>query len=235
MSIFRKQTVECPACHTPLQFDLVHSVSADRRPDLRTEIMRGEFQRKTCPACCAGFRLDPAFIYSDIGRGQWVAAQPVTAIDEWVEREAQSRELFDSGYGASAPAAVREQGARLTRRLVFGWSALREKLIAAEGAIDDTVLELLKMAMLRNLKSTPFSPDTTLRLLDFQPKRLLMGWVRNPDDAIGDLRWVDRELYDDIVADLAKGEASVWSGVHAEFKDALFVDLDRLMVHAEPA
>jgi len=42
--------------------------------------------------------------------------------------------------------------------------------------------------MLRNLKSTPFSPDTTLRLMDFQPKRLLMGWVRNPDDAIGDLR-----------------------------------------------
>jgi hypothetical protein len=235
MSIFQSLTVSCPNCKKALSFDTVHSVSADRRPDLRTEIMRGEFQRKTCPACGAGFRLDPAFIYSDIGRGQWVAAQPVTAIDDWVEREAETRALFDSGYGPSAPAAVREQGSKLTRRLVFGWSALREKLIAAEGGIADTVLELLKMAMLRNLKSTPFSPDTTLRLLDFQPKRLLMGWVRNPDDAIGDLRWVDRELYDDIVADLAKGDAGLWSGVHAEFKDALFVDVDRLMVHADPA
>jgi hypothetical protein len=231
MSIFNPVMLACPQCKTPVEFQAVHSVNADRRPDLRTAILRGEFQRKTCPACGAGFRLDPSFIYVNLARNQWVAAQPVTAVDEWDEREVQTRALFAASYGVDAPPVARSLGAKLVPRLVFGWSALREKLIAAEAGLDDVSLELLKMGVMRNAEGTTFSPDTTLRLMDFEPKRLLMGWVRNPDDAVGDLRWVARELYDDIVADADKGDEALWSDVRAEFDGALFVDVDRLMVH----
>ena len=33
MSVFRTETVNCPSCATPVDFELVLSVNADRRPD----------------------------------------------------------------------------------------------------------------------------------------------------------------------------------------------------------
>lgn len=234
MSIFNAVTLACPNCKTPVAFDSVHSVNADRRPDLRRDILRGQFQRKECPSCGAGFRLDAAFVYVDIGRDQWVAAQPVSAMDDWAQRELQARALFDSSYGSGAPPAVRSLGRALRPRLVFGWSALREKLIAAEAVLDDVSLELLKMGMLRNLPAAPFAADASLRLMDFEARRLLFGWVRNPDDAVAELRWVDRELYEDIVADAGRGEDAQWADVRAQFTDALFVDLDRLLIQPQP-
>lgn len=234
MSIFATVSLPCPRCQTPVHFHSVHSVNADRRPDLREAILKGEFQRETCPACGAGFRLDAAFVYTDLGRGQWIAAQPVTGLDDWTERERQARALFDSSYGPGAPPLVQEIGRRLTPRIVFGWSALREKLIAAAAGLDDHVLELLKTAVMRNLPSAPFSAATSPRLMDFEPGggRLLVGWVRNADDAVGDLHWVARELYDEIAADADQGDDAVWADLRAQFDGALFVDVDRLLVHA---
>ena len=230
MSLLTPIDLACPRCASPTPFESVQSVNADRRPDMRHAILRGEFQRKTCAACGESFRLDAGFVYVDLGRRQWIAAQPVTGVDTWDQREAGVRSLFESAYGGQAPAAARRLGAGLSPRLVFGWSALREKLIAAEASIDDTVLELLKMAMLRNLDSTPFSADSTLRLIGFDETSLVTAWVRNPDDALAEARTVPRDLYEDIVADLARGDASAWRPVHAEFEHKLFVDCDRMLV-----
>ena len=87
MSLFRPIALACPRCHAEATFDAVGSVNADRRPDLRQAILTGQFQRKECPACGAGFRLDPAFVYNDQRRGQWIAAHGVSALGEWAERE----------------------------------------------------------------------------------------------------------------------------------------------------
>jgi len=230
MSIFQATRLDCPQCGTAVDFRAVHSVNVDRRPDLRTAILRGEFQRETCPSCGTGFRLDAAFLYLDLGRRQWVAAQPVPGLAEWPERETRARALFDDTYGEHASAIAREISQGVQPRLVFGWSALREKLIAAEAGLDDHALELLKLAMMRNLPSSPFARGTTLRLMDSVAERLLMGWVRNADDAVADLRWVPRELYDDIVADAGLGDKSLWGELRAQFAGALFVDVDRLLV-----
>ena len=59
MSVFHTQTVHCPACATPVEFKLVFSVNADRRPDLRDAIVAGTFQRQPCPSCGTEFRVDP--------------------------------------------------------------------------------------------------------------------------------------------------------------------------------
>ena len=77
MSIFRTYELNCPACNTPVRFDLVMSVSADRRPDLREAILDGSFQRKVCPACATAFRPEPEFTYIDFARGQYIFVYPV--------------------------------------------------------------------------------------------------------------------------------------------------------------
>jgi hypothetical protein len=113
MSIFREETIACPACGTEVEFDLVQSVSADRRPDLRDAILDGSFQRKACPSCGKGFRVEPEFVYMDFGRSQYIGAWPTTRRHEWQACAAQTRATFDDAMGKNAPASARKLGDKL--------------------------------------------------------------------------------------------------------------------------
>jgi hypothetical protein len=230
MSIFQKLNVPCPNCATPIAFDAVHSVNADRRPDLRQAILSGQFQRKECPACGTGFRLDPVFVFNDQRRGQWIASNGVAALADWAEHERAARELFETSYGASAPAVVQAMGRSLKPRLVFGWSALREKIVSAEAGLDDIALELTKLVVLRSAQGAPFEAAVSVRLMSAQPQRLLFGWVRNDDDAVGDLRWIGREAYDEVLAEAQRGAEGDWAEALETFEGACFIDVDRLLV-----
>src|SRR5437016_4449111 len=86
-------------CREPL---VVHSVNGDRRPDLRLAILERNFQRSTCEACGASFRLDPDFILLDAARGRWIAARPAAALHAWQAREVEVRGLFDRAWGEGA-------------------------------------------------------------------------------------------------------------------------------------
>lgn len=47
---------------------------------------------------------------------------------------------------------------------MFGWAALREKLICQDLGVDDTTLEFLKMAIMRDVERPPVADETELRL-----------------------------------------------------------------------
>ncbi len=226
MSIFRPISLACPQCGDEATFDLVGSVNADRRPDLRDAILNGEFQRKDCMRCGAQFRLDTDFSYLDIGRKQWIVAAPVIGLNDWKLRESVARELFARAYGERAPAAARSVGKGLVPRITFGWPALREKLRCSTYRLDDTVLEACKATVMRSLKSLPFGPDADLRLVDVSATRLIFAWVRPADSGIGEMIGVPRTLYEQIAAD-ADG---AWAAWHEDYVGALFVDLNRELV-----
>src|SRR5664279_3669620 len=145
MSLFKTIEIKCPACGVTTPFEAVHSVNADRRPDLRKEILANEFQRVQCGACDAPFRLDPSFNYIDLKRGQWIAALPVVELENWKQREDAARQTFALAWGEEA----REIGAGLRPRLTFGWPALREKILAREHGLDDVALEACKATAMR--------------------------------------------------------------------------------------
>jgi CpXC protein len=225
-SRFRPVTLACPRCQAEATLDRVDAVSADHRPDLREAILAGEFQRKDCLRCGAPYRLDTDFTYLDAARGQWIVAAPVAALAEWRLRERVAREQFARAYGAAAPAVARKAGAKLAPRIVFGWPALREKLRAVAHQLDDVVLEACKAALLRQLGTLPFGPDTDLRLVDVSAKRLVLAWVRPADSGIGEMVGVPRSLYDEIAAD----SAGAWAAWREDYAGALFVDLNRELV-----
>ena len=231
MSLFKTTQVACPSCGASLSFQTVHSVNADRRPDLRRAILDGTFQRMDCPSCAARFRLDPDFNLLDVGRGQWIVAAPVEGLLEWQAREAAARALFVRAYGADAPEPAQALGARLRTRITFGWPALREKLLAAEHGLDDVALECCKAAVMRGVKGLPVSPEADLRLADVDGDKLVMAWLRSFDGAEGDAVLVPRSLHDAVVAD-ADG---AWAGLRREFDGALFVDLNRKLVRQAQA
>lgn len=228
MSLFKTTTIACPACGKTIDFEAVYSVNADRRPDLRLAILAGEFQRMTCPACKARFRLDPDFNYLDVGRRQWIVAAPVAAVAEWPTRETTARELFARAYGADAPEIARDIGSALQPRLTFGWPALREKILAAMHGIDDIALEACKAVVMRSSASVPLAADTDLRLADVADGKLTMAWLRSYDGREGSAFAVPRSELDAIAADAS----GAWAAFRRGFEGALFVDLNRTLLPA---
>jgi hypothetical protein len=226
MSIFSSVSLLCPACNTAVDFEGVHSLNADSRPDLRVDILEERFQRQECLNCGVAFRLDPDFNLLDTGRGDWIAAKPVAALQSWQAVEAQAQDLFKRTYGEEAPDMAREVGRELRPRLTFGWPALRERLLARDQGLDDVTLELCKAYMMRSIDS-PISAESELRLLKFQGDDLVFGWLLAVDGSLDSTMTVARALYDQIAAD----EEGAW----AELREALsggcyFVDINRLLM-----
>ena len=125
-------------------FELVASVSADRRPDLRDAILDGSFQREACPSCGSTFRVDPEFTYLDIARGQYIAVWPVAKRDQCHACVERSQASFDNAFGKGATRAAAQIGKKVDPRVVFGWPALLEKLLAQQAGIDDRTLEIAR-------------------------------------------------------------------------------------------
>jgi hypothetical protein len=226
MSLFFPTTLACPKCGEPVQFQASASVNADRRPDLRDEILNETFQRGTCGKCSAVFRLDPQMNYLDVGRGQWLAAFPVARFDEWATKEAETRAAFAKAYGDQSSPAAQEIGDELKPRLVFGWAAVREKLVAAEQQLDDVELELLKISLLRGMDNPPLAPGTELRLIavDLAENELVLAsFETRSGELIEELR-VPRDLYDEIA-----GDQQGWQPLRDDLLAGLFVDYRRLL------
>jgi hydrogenase maturation factor len=224
MSIFLEATATCGTCGNQAQVDLAASVNAARRPDLRTAILDGSFQAEVCAQCGGQMRLPAHLTYLDVKRGQWILVQTAEALENWQEEETEARKIFEQNFGAAAPKPSREIGADLVPRLVFGWPALREKLICSDLAVDDTTLELLKMSVMRNVAGAPIADQTELRLVGGEGDTLNFAWITTASEAPLFGLAVPREVYDDIAS-----EPEVWAALRADFAGRMFVDLKRLV------
>ena len=226
MSILRATDLNCPSCETSVTFDLVHSVNADRRPDLRDAILDRSFQMQPCPACGHTFRVEPEFSYMDMRRGQFLAVWPSDGVDRLADYEARSRVAYELGYGAKAPPEARAIGDLLTPRLVFGWIALNEKLIASEAGVDDVLLELAKLAVIRTSDTVPLGTHHELRLLGVDGTDLVMGWFRVGSEDLDEVVSVSKDLVTEIETDAEK-----WSAMREELSQGFFVDYRRFFVN----
>jgi hypothetical protein len=227
MSIFNTTELACPNCATRVSFDLVHSVNVDRRPDLRQAILDRSFQREACPACGHTFRVEPEFTYLNLQRGQYIAVWPIGRLGEWKALEARSQAAFDKSFGAGAPPQVRALGKKLAPRVVFGWAALNEKLIAADAGIDDRSLELGKAGALGNLDIVPVGAEQELRLVAVQDDELKLGWITTGGDELVDVIGLPRSAIAEIEAD-----PEPWQELRAELSGSMFVDLQRCLLPA---
>ncbi len=225
MSLFSNATAPCPACGTVRKFALVASVNADRRPDLRAVVLDGSFQREKCAQCDNEFKPPPLMTYLDFARRNWILVQPFENQENWERFGEMAASSFALAYGTKAPVAAQVIGRDLRSRVVFGWSALREKLRCDDLKLDDVCLEMLKLSILRDVPDSPLSDDTELRLLGVRGPELFFAWVRGADErALSTLR-VPREDYDALVA--ARED---WQPLHDELSSHPFVDINRMLL-----
>jgi hypothetical protein len=226
MSLFKSLSLRCPSCGAEQAFDAVHSVNADRRPDLRVAILNDEFQRVACANCAAPLRLDPDFTLLDQARGLWISAAPLAELGQWPALEARARDTFEETYGAGAPAGAQEIGRALKPRVTFGWAGLREKLLVAEQGLDDVAVELCKMAVMRSGAPVQLERDTELRLVAVEGDELVFAWLRSTDELPDESISVGRALYDDIAEDTA-GD---WAKLRDSISAGPFVDINRMLI-----
>lgn len=225
MSVFQPLERDCPACGSPVRLAFCDSVNGARRPDLRQEILEDRFQRCRCSACGTEFRLQPAFTYLDVERGQWMLVRPAADLADWQGFEDQARTIHAEAFGAGADPAARIIGERLSVRVAFGWPAAREKLLCAAHGVDDVVLELLKLALLRQLGDVPLSDAVELRLQGADSQRLRLAWLQAADGAPLEQLEVPRALHAALAGDL-----DGWQAPHAELTAANYVDMNRFLV-----
>jgi ribosomal protein S27AE len=225
MSIFHKAQATCPKCGTKSAVELVASVNADRRPDLRAAILDGTFQAQTCPKCGAAMRLLPYLTFMNLKRGQWILVQPPAALEQWQAEEQEAQALYDESFGAAAPKIAQELAEGLQPRVVFGWPALREKLICSDLSVDDTTLELLKIAIVRDVAQPPLADQTELRLVGGDDDVLHFSWIETATEGgIADLD-VPRAAYTGVA-----GDTAAWVALRGNFEGKMFVDMQRLLV-----
>ena len=227
MSIFQTLDVPCPTCAAAVSFDLVHSVNADRRADLRQAILDRSFQRETCPSCGMTFRVEPEFTYINLKRGQYVAVWPISKRAQFKALEARSRAAFDKAFGSGAPPEAQALGKKVAMRMVFGWPALNEKLIAAENGIDDRSLELAKVGIVRNLDEVPVGDEMELRLVAVMDGELKLGWIRARSDELTDVIGVPRAVIAEVEAD-----PEAWAALREDVVGGAYVDYARGLIAA---
>ncbi len=226
MSIMNDVTVTCPSCEEQITVTLAESVNADRRPDLRDQIIEGTFQAITCGECGAEFMLDPVMNYLDMGRNQWFSVQPADRLGDWTDVEDEATEIFDLAYGNKASAQAREIGDTLNARLVFGWASLREKLLIGDLQLDDTIIELCKLAMIHGLPGAPIQAGVDLRLVNAEEDgSLVFDWADVFSGEVLETLVAPRSLYDGII-----DAPEAWADMKAALSAGLFVDIQKLFV-----
>jgi hypothetical protein len=223
MSLFFDAPVTCGKCGAATPVRLAGSVNADNRPDLRAAIVDGEFQVETCPGCGTFLRLPVHLSYLDMGRGNWILAEGAERLAEWREIETAARAIFEQAYGSRASPLARELGRGLRPRVVFGWAALREKLLCDDLGLDDITVELVKLAMLREIPGAPLDEEQELRLDGAESQALHFVWIDSVSERYGLGTSVPREI-------VAEIEAEPWRDFRARLAEGIFVDMRRLFL-----
>jgi hypothetical protein len=229
MSLLLNAKAICQDCGAATPSRLAASVNADRRPDLRDDIMTGAFQSVDCSGCGKPLRFPLHLSYVDNRRHQWILAHGTDALPTWHEMETDAQSIFNDTYGPGAPPVAQEIGHDLVPRIVFGWASLREKLLVRDLDLDDITLELLKLVILRQIPGAPLAEQNELRLTGADDSTFQLVWIESATEESLTGLSIPRDAYDAIETD-----PEPWLALRQRFANAYFVDLRRLIL-ADPA
>ena len=176
MSTFRVYSLTC-GCGEKLSAPLAESVNVQRAPELREQILKGQFHRVKCPKCKRTVTVEKPFLYFDTGRQAYFNVLPAS------ERH-RYREASDA-LSAIAPHIPDFGDAAGERQLraVFGMGELREKLVAQDAGIDDRIAELLKVLVISDHPFLVQKPRLRLELESAtkQTMRFHASFDHNPE------------------------------------------------------
>ncbi|MAA78041.1 MAG: hypothetical protein CL916_02190 [Deltaproteobacteria bacterium] len=147
MSTFVHQNLTCHKCGSVFSAPLLKGMHITRIPQVRKTILDGTFQVFPCTYCSYPVQVERSSIYTDFEAGHYIAIEP-TGHPNPKEMIHFHQGVFDRCF-IMGPSVAEELSHRMQPRLVFGLTALREKLLCWDKGLDDRVLEILKIDLIR--------------------------------------------------------------------------------------
>lgn len=160
MSTFYPYQARCPSCRHTFVAELARGLHITRLPQIRQQLLDGTFQVFTCPACKQPTVIEATVVYTDFERFEYVAVE-TSASAKWQAALARHKTVFRDCFEHGPPIA-HDMGAKFKRRVVYGFRALREKLLLWDAGLDDRVVEAVKADLVDQEGESP--RDVVLRL-----------------------------------------------------------------------
>jgi hypothetical protein len=233
MSTLYSAMFRCADCGATVDVRVADSLNANRLPEARRWVLDRTLFQGPC-ACGRTITALHPFLYVDFDRGLWVQVVPEEQRPAYHTREleviAAHRSAFDPDRG---PRFLSSLAALVTPRLAYGYEELREKVVGGDAALDDALVEALKLELLAThpellqrgvvLLTLDGADAETLRFLTygFPPGR--------PGELLGDLT-VSRALYDA----LAERRAAVRDS-YPQLFEGVYVNVQRYRFEPAPA
>jgi hypothetical protein len=182
VSTFRRYEATCPACGHGWTVEIARGLHIKRLPHLREQLLSGRFQVHRCPRCTSPTVFEATVVYTDFERHEYIACE-TAASASWQAAIARHQTVFRDCFECGPPIA-QEMGKAFKRRLVYGFRALREKIVLWDAGLDDRVVEAVKGDLLADEGHAP--REVVLRI-----SRVLDGGhllfsvhepIRRPDD-----------------------------------------------------
>lgn len=221
MSTFVPSTIIC-TCGEHYLVEVANGLHISARPDIREQILAGTFHHFNCPNCGATTVVDKLLSYTDFPKRHWFTIAPSNGMPwrrRWLEI---ANESFTATMVNNAPPMVVQWSTEMTRRLMFGLASLREKLVVFDAGLDDRVVELLKIQLIRDLRDR-FSAAHYFHLVAARPDQLVFERT-HPDGLIRGFE-LPRSLYDDLA-----GSAELERSIATAFPDGLLIDHRAMLV-----
>jgi hypothetical protein len=164
------RTLVC-ACGNRFPVEIWEGVHVSQEPELRQQVLDGTFHRFPCIVCGVTAVYDDLIGYTDFPRRHWFTIAPAVDLAYRSKWSALADQSFRATMVEFAPPLVREWSTEMTRRLIFGIQSLREKLVAFDAGLDDRVVELLKLQLIRD-GALPFELGSRIELAEVTPGEL---------------------------------------------------------------
>ncbi len=148
MSTLAPVTIGCPECGAAISGQIVICANLPRLPAAVEALKADRFNQLSC-GCGKRVRYQRAVAAVDFRRRLWVYCWPRTCERHWVDLARLTEGAFRKNMAIQAPAMIRDQADAWLTRTVFGYEALREKVVLWEAGLDDVQVEQAKLWMLR--------------------------------------------------------------------------------------
>ncbi len=145
MSIYEVRTLGCGACGAVRTVKVVESANPERHPPFLDELLGRTLHRFRCDECGHVDVLEDPLLWTDARVGLVAGMLPPSQRPAWAELEVAVATGLATPVRDEGPVFVRQWGAEVEIRVVFGLEELREKVVAAHAGIDDRAVELCKV------------------------------------------------------------------------------------------
>lgn len=226
MSTFAEKDVPCPHCGKMARRIVSESLNLGRSPWYAQAILDGTFQVFRCADCHQKVVVDHPLIVIDFSAKRWIACYPRQWETTWVRGVEHAEATYRDALITHAPPVAATLREGLLRRVVYGFDALREKLVALMAGLDDVWLEAFKLNVWRAQMDLAFGPDARPRLVTVGET---LDFHATATDGTGRVLRIEQTALTRFREDASEGHGALVKAL----SESAYVDLGRVMFFPE--